>query len=465
MTKGKILVVDDSALVRKLSEIALQEAGYEVHSAENGEEGLKKAESLLPDLILINFIMPKMTGLQFCEQIKEIEGLSKIPLILITSKGENVIKSFLEKSLVVDYLQKPFKSEDLVEKVEKVLSKFSVDRDYPSVEESSKISIDEVQDTEQEQTITPTEEIPINLGEPIKLELESLSSEEITHDREEEVLRMDTSQIELSDFAEEDTLKSKIEEAEREQPQELEITEKGQIWEESEKIDIKFEEPQLEEDISIPLDQEISHDKLEKLDKEIAPDFEESEIYSEGIEESQRISETIPEVEEREIYGRDSESLEILLDRKLKNFAEEVTSRVVSSFEIALKKHQISKNLNVVLSGVIKGDLTLERVLRFVVDSGVDGVLTFFSPRSSYELMILNRRILYCLGESANRVLGGRVLTELTEEERKDLTLKYFSELIKSPLEYFIFEEKIFSPELSSKFSGYELDSIIQSAY
>ncbi|MCX7987923.1 MAG: response regulator, partial [Thermodesulfovibrio sp.] len=75
MSKGKILVIDDSPLVRKLAEVSLQEAGYEVFTADNGEDGLKIAENVNPDLILVDFIMPKMTGSQFCILLKENEKL------------------------------------------------------------------------------------------------------------------------------------------------------------------------------------------------------------------------------------------------------------------------------------------------------------------------------------------------------------------------------------------------------
>jgi len=80
MGEGKILVVDDSPLVRKLAEISLQEAGYEVYTANNGEEGLKIAETVKPDLILVDFIMPKMTGSQLCKLIRDHKLLKMFQL-------------------------------------------------------------------------------------------------------------------------------------------------------------------------------------------------------------------------------------------------------------------------------------------------------------------------------------------------------------------------------------------------
>ncbi len=121
MSKGRILVIDDSPIVRKMAEIALEEEGYEVYTAENGEDGIKITEAVLPSVILIDFIMPKMSGYQFCQAIKENETLKNIPIILITGKGEDVGRKFYEKFKVSDYFIKPFKSADLVDKVNSIM--------------------------------------------------------------------------------------------------------------------------------------------------------------------------------------------------------------------------------------------------------------------------------------------------------------------------------------------------------
>ena len=117
MAKEKIVVIDDSPIVRKLAELALEEEGYKVYTAEDGEEGLRICEEVKPAIILVDFIMPRMSGYQFCETARDNELLKDIPIILITGKGEDVGKKFAEKFGVVDYFIKPFKSEILVEKV------------------------------------------------------------------------------------------------------------------------------------------------------------------------------------------------------------------------------------------------------------------------------------------------------------------------------------------------------------
>ena len=122
MAKEKIVVIDDSPIVRKLAELALEEEGYKVYTAEDGEEGLRISEEVRPSVILVDFIMPRISGYQFCKMARENELLKDIPIILITGKGEDVGKKFAEKFGVVDYFIKPFKSEMLVEKVNSIVN-------------------------------------------------------------------------------------------------------------------------------------------------------------------------------------------------------------------------------------------------------------------------------------------------------------------------------------------------------
>lgn len=121
MGKGKVVVIDDSPTVRKLAEVVLAEEGYKVYTAEDGEEGLKIAEEVLPSVILVDFIMPRMNGFQFCKMVRNNQFLKDVPVILITAKGEEVGKKFTEKVGVIDYFIKPFQPEELVEKVNSVI--------------------------------------------------------------------------------------------------------------------------------------------------------------------------------------------------------------------------------------------------------------------------------------------------------------------------------------------------------
>ncbi len=120
--KQSILVIDDSQTVRRLAELVLSEEGYEVITANDGDEGLKMAKEQKPSLIIVDFIMPKMNGFQFCKNIRSDESMNEIPIVLITSKGEDVGKGFDEKFGIVQYLKKPFETETLTKTVEEALA-------------------------------------------------------------------------------------------------------------------------------------------------------------------------------------------------------------------------------------------------------------------------------------------------------------------------------------------------------
>jgi DNA-binding response OmpR family regulator len=120
--KHLVLVVDDSPTVRRLVTLALSQGGYEVITAENGEEGLKIAKREEPSVILVDFVMPKMNGFEFCKNVRADSRLSSIPIVLTTSKGKDVGKGFEENFGISHYLQKPFKPETLMKILKDVLS-------------------------------------------------------------------------------------------------------------------------------------------------------------------------------------------------------------------------------------------------------------------------------------------------------------------------------------------------------
>lgn len=117
MKKGKVVVIDDSPIARRLAMATLSEEGYKVYTAEDGEEGYKLAEEILPNVVLVDFIMPRMNGYQFCKMMRDNEALRNIPIILVTAKGEDAGEQFRKKFGVCDYLIKPFEPSELVDKV------------------------------------------------------------------------------------------------------------------------------------------------------------------------------------------------------------------------------------------------------------------------------------------------------------------------------------------------------------
>ena len=118
---ARILSIDDSPTVLKLIEMICQNAGYEIHVARNGREGVERAVEVRPDVILVDFIMPEMNGLQVCKALQENPVTREIPIILVSSKGDAVGDKFVETLGVKHYCTKPFQADDLLGKLAEVL--------------------------------------------------------------------------------------------------------------------------------------------------------------------------------------------------------------------------------------------------------------------------------------------------------------------------------------------------------
>jgi len=123
MAGEKILDIDDSPTVQRLIEMILASQGYQVVLASDGEEGIAKAKSEKPALILVDFVMPKMNGFQVCKTLKEDPEFKETPIILVTSKGDKVGSKFVDVLGISEYFTKPFQPEDLLAKIREVLDK------------------------------------------------------------------------------------------------------------------------------------------------------------------------------------------------------------------------------------------------------------------------------------------------------------------------------------------------------
>ncbi len=124
MSSATILVVDDSPTIVKVVELVLSKAGYQVIHASDGEEGIALARDQHPDLILLDFVMPKMNGYQVCKILSTDETLSSIPVVLMSAKGEQVGERFVKVMGIKDYITKPFSPEAITAVVAHTLSKY-----------------------------------------------------------------------------------------------------------------------------------------------------------------------------------------------------------------------------------------------------------------------------------------------------------------------------------------------------
>ena len=112
-----ILVVDDSPTERHVLVELLINNGYKVITAENGEEGVEKAKKELPDLILMDVVMPGLNGYQATRTLTRDDATKHIPIIVCTSKGQETDKIWGLRQGAQDYMVKPINHEELLAKI------------------------------------------------------------------------------------------------------------------------------------------------------------------------------------------------------------------------------------------------------------------------------------------------------------------------------------------------------------
>lgn len=111
---AQVLVVDDSATVRRVVKRTLEHAGHGVRMAGDGQSGLEQALAERPDLVLVDFIMPRMNGLYFCRALRRFSQLRTIPVVLMSAKASRISTGFLAQTGAVDAIEKPFGPEALL---------------------------------------------------------------------------------------------------------------------------------------------------------------------------------------------------------------------------------------------------------------------------------------------------------------------------------------------------------------
>lgn len=112
-----VLVVDDSPTERHVLVELLTRNGYQVITAENGEEGVEKAKRELPDLILMDVVMPGLNGYQATRTLTRDEATKHIPIIVCTSKGQETDRIWGLRQGALGYIVKPVNGEDLLSKI------------------------------------------------------------------------------------------------------------------------------------------------------------------------------------------------------------------------------------------------------------------------------------------------------------------------------------------------------------
>lgn len=119
-TSTKILIVDDDPDIIEILTYNLSNEGYNVKSAVNGIEALKKAKKFIPDIILLDVMMPEMDGIEACSNLREIESLSKSMIIFLSARGEDFTQIAAFDAGADDYINKPVKPKILLKKISSI---------------------------------------------------------------------------------------------------------------------------------------------------------------------------------------------------------------------------------------------------------------------------------------------------------------------------------------------------------
>ncbi len=118
----KIMVVDDEKNLIELVKVVMEQEGYEVITAMNGEDALEKLRTEKPDLILLDMMMPGMSGREVCDKIRSDPKTKDMKIAFLTvAKFSEAGKGVLKEMGVLDYITKPFDNDDLIKRVKKIL--------------------------------------------------------------------------------------------------------------------------------------------------------------------------------------------------------------------------------------------------------------------------------------------------------------------------------------------------------
>ncbi len=111
----RILIADDELRLRKVVSLHLKKSGFDVYEAGNGQQAVDMAKELLPDVIVLDVMMPEKTGLEACAEIKSIRELASIPVVLLTAMAESDDIKKGREAGADEYLTKPFSPKELID--------------------------------------------------------------------------------------------------------------------------------------------------------------------------------------------------------------------------------------------------------------------------------------------------------------------------------------------------------------
>ena len=115
--RGRVLLVDDDPSIVQMTTMLLERAGYNVRSAHSGEEALLRIEEEEPDLIVLDWMLPKVSGIEVCRRLRGREATRQLPILMVTARGEERDRVRGFDTGADDYLVKPFSPIEMMARV------------------------------------------------------------------------------------------------------------------------------------------------------------------------------------------------------------------------------------------------------------------------------------------------------------------------------------------------------------
>ena len=137
MASRKILVIDDSRVIRLRVQEMLPPGNFEVLEAKDGLEGLNLIREERPNLIMLDFLLPKLSGWEVFQQIQQNPDLQKIPLVLMSGRKEEVTEKFQEPFEYFEFILKPFDQKELIGAIRSAMVKAKLPRQEAAVQPAS----------------------------------------------------------------------------------------------------------------------------------------------------------------------------------------------------------------------------------------------------------------------------------------------------------------------------------------
>lgn len=161
MAKPKVLIIEDERSLQEILSYNLVNEGFEVLTAGDGQDGLRRAQTALPDLVVLDLMLPGLDGLQVCRQLRSDPKTQNIRILMLTAKAEEVDEIVGFNMGADDYVAKPFKIKPLISRIKALLRRPSAEASSSEVLSVAGIEVDRTHHTAkldgEEMQLTPTE--------------------------------------------------------------------------------------------------------------------------------------------------------------------------------------------------------------------------------------------------------------------------------------------------------------------